>query len=264
MRSFPLLAAAALVSACGAIAPDSKSVRADTAHGDVFERQPENVAYATVDSLLRIHCTRCHSGNDAAQDVDLSSFEHVMRGQVGEKPLIMVGNPALSAVIDVVRSTRSRRPETGIHADSVRPISNADFALLANWVSAGAQPSGTPEERLTATLRQYVVALNDAEQRFHAKRARFTTSLDSLRMIPVVGVTIAFRHADMERWEARLSHPRLRERCVVSGDARTPAKKLDLTSAAALCKFVQERTGERSPNDSSGPQRQRRRPAVSR
>ncbi|MGQ0639216.1 MAG: c-type cytochrome domain-containing protein [Gemmatimonadaceae bacterium] len=232
MRSLPSLAVGLIALAC-AKSPDTKSIRSDTAHGDVFASQSESVGYAVVDSIFRVHCIRCHSGTEPAHGVDLSSYERVMHGREGNGPIVTVGNPAGSTLIDILRSGSKLAPSA--HTDSIGQFAAADLAALANWIGSGAQPVGSGEERLTAMLRLYVVALAVAEQGFYAWRKRYTTSFDSLRVIPVGGVKIAFVRADTGRWEASITHPQLREKCVVSGHSRAPVKPLDLTTAAQFC-----------------------------
>lgn len=237
MRSLPSLVVGALACACGML-PETKSVRSDTAHGDVASA-PLNVGYAAVDSILRVHCVRCHSGTDPAHGVDLSSYEHVMRGRKGHGPIVTVGNPASSVLIDILRGGGGRSQNPSSHADSVGKLPSAGLATLANWIGTGAQPTGSAQERLTATLRLYVVALADAQERFYSWRQRYTTSFDSLRVIPVAGVKISIDRADADRWEAKITHPQLGETCIVSGTTRAPTKQLDLATAAKFCSVPQ-------------------------
>jgi hypothetical protein len=231
MRSWPSLAVGAFALACNR-APESSALRSDTAHGDVASERPVLVSYTTVDSIFRVHCVSCHSGSAAARDVDLSSYEGVMRGREGIGPIVTVGNPASSPLIEAVRETSAMKRTSSAH---VGAFPSADLAAMASWISAGAQPTGTDEERLRATLRLYVVALAHAQRGFYALRRHYSASFDSLRIIPVAGVEISFLQADTARWEARISHARLRERCVVSGSAAAGTAPLQFSDAATFC-----------------------------
>jgi hypothetical protein len=236
MRSRHGISIAALVLACGN-APDTNSLRPDTAHGEVSAALPEIVGYATIDSIFQARCVSCH-GSAApapAHGVDLSSYASVMQGRAGRGPIVTVGNPAASVLIDALRGSGGTKRDSSAHRATALSVPPGDIAATANWISAGAQPTGTETERQRATLRLYVVALVDAEDGFYSWRRRYTASIDSLRIIPADGIGIEFLHADTSRWEARITHPRLRESCLVSGRVRAPARQLDIESAAAFC-----------------------------
>jgi hypothetical protein len=224
------LAIGAVALAC-ARSPEGKTLRSDTAHGDIFTEQSVNVAYGAVDSIFQSRCVECHSGTEPAHGVDLSSYESVMHGREGHGPIVQVGNPAGSVLIDVMRS-KGDRPA---HVRAQNRFTNADLATIASWIADGAQPLGTDQEQLTATLRLYVVALNDAQNSYHARRKRYASSTDSLHLIPVAGVNISFVHADTSRWEATVAHPQLAEFCVVGGKAREGPQQIDLATAAQFC-----------------------------
>lgn len=232
--SLRLLAMSALAIAC-ARSPESNTVRSDTAHGDIFTEQSVNVAYGSVDSIFRARCVNCHSGTEPAHGVDLSSYESVMHGRDGHGPIVQVGNPAGSVLIDAIRGTGGVNGETSNHIRAAGRFPSADFATIASWIAEGAQPAGTDAERLTAMLRLYVIALSDAQDSFYSSRKRYAASIDLLRVIPVAGVNISVLHADTAHWEATIAHPEVREVCVVSGKAREATQQLDLASAAQFC-----------------------------
>jgi mono/diheme cytochrome c family protein len=81
--------------------------------------------------LLEHHCLRCHSGDEAKGDVDLSSAATVVEGR-GDGWLVVPGKPDESYLLDVVSGDKPAMPKAG------DPLSKEQIAKLRNWIAGGA------------------------------------------------------------------------------------------------------------------------------
>lgn len=71
-----LVLASVVVSAC------------DSSHRNIADRNkpivgaavPGATEYAKVDSIFKKHCVTCHSGSDPADDLDLTTYEGLIKG----------------------------------------------------------------------------------------------------------------------------------------------------------------------------------------
>ena len=102
-------------------------------------------------------------------------------------------------------------------------------------MGAGAQPNGLLEDRLAATLKQYVVVVDDNQSGYYTGSKRYSRDLTTLKVIPVAGVQINITRADARSWEARISHPETRLVCVIGRTAHENSIQLEPATAARYC-----------------------------
>ena len=83
--------------------------------------------------ILQTHCVRCHQGQQARGDLDLTTAEGVIDGDV-----VVPGQPDESRLIAVVSGTKPTMPRSG------ERLTAGQVADLRAWIADGAKwPSGT-------------------------------------------------------------------------------------------------------------------------
>ena len=191
--------------------PQSGAVRSD-------KTIPSNgyvAAYEPVDRVFQGVCVRCHNSTRPAHGVDLTSYDRVMHGREAHGPIVTVGNPDGSVLMQALRGHQGRKANgTSPHVRVVGRFDERDLLTIEHWMRQGAQPNGTLQERWAATLPQYVVALDDGQRGYRRANGRYTRSLSDLFVIPVAGVEITMLRADAQSWQSRITHPAVSTACV--------------------------------------------------
>jgi len=92
----------------------------------------ETAPFESVAAILEQHCLRCHHGEKAEGELDLSSAIGFRRGgSSGE--LITPGKPEESLLLDMVTGDDPAMPEGG------PPLTEGQVASLRNWILSGAK-----------------------------------------------------------------------------------------------------------------------------
>lgn len=193
-------------------------------------------AYEPVDRVFQRQCVRCHNSQSPAHGVDLSSYDKVMHGREAHGPLVAVGNPDASVMMQALRGRTGRKLNgTSPHVRAVGRFDERDLQTIEAWMKNGAQPNGSRSERLSATLRLYVVALDDGQQGYFSAHRRYSRSLASIYVVPVGGVQITLQRADTQGWRARVSHPETTMVCLFGRTAREVPRQLEPASVTRFC-----------------------------
>src|SRR5580698_3371752 len=82
--------------------------------------------------ILKQHCLRCHQGAKAKGGLDLSSAKGLDAGADGT-PIVVVGKPQESRLIEVVSGDKPEMPKNG------KPLSASEVQTLRDWIAAGAE-----------------------------------------------------------------------------------------------------------------------------
>ena len=195
---------------------------------------PGTVAYSTVDSIFKNRCVSCHSGSDPADGLDLTTYDGLIKG-TSHGAVITVGNPTGSVMMDALLGAGGKKGDPNEHIAIAGKFPDEEVKTIAAWIREGAQPDSSVEERIFAILRLYVIHLDNAERGFFSGSRRYTSSLDSLGVVPVAGVNITFSRSDASGWEARVTHPQSRISCVSRGSAGETRVELNLETASRFC-----------------------------
>jgi cytochrome c len=92
-----------------------------------------DTSYASVAPVFNAHCISCHNADHHPKMVDLSSYDAVMKsGKHG--PIVIAGDVADSKLIKSVDGEKTPTMPIG-----KPPLSDADIALLKQWIAAGAK-----------------------------------------------------------------------------------------------------------------------------
>ena len=96
--------------------------------------KPKAPAFKDIQAILNDNCVGCHSGDRAKAEIDLSSFENIMKG--GEDgPIVKAGAPKHSLIIEALRGM------PGVRKMPPRKIglAEAKIAVIESWIRAGAK-----------------------------------------------------------------------------------------------------------------------------
>jgi uncharacterized membrane protein len=89
-------------------------------------------SYATVQPIIQSKCVSCHSDKEHPEDVNLSSYEKLMKS--GEHGSIVVpGHPEKSQLVLYING--QKQPRMPFRQP---PLSSKDISLISAWVKAGA------------------------------------------------------------------------------------------------------------------------------
>ena len=92
------------------------------------------VKYADVQKVFTANCLGCHSGERARGKIDLSSYDHVMKG--GEDgPIVVAGNLRKSPLYMAVSHAQGFRPMP----PSGTKLPDKDVATIQQWIKDGAK-----------------------------------------------------------------------------------------------------------------------------
>jgi hypothetical protein len=81
--------------------------------------------------VLKKNCIQCHGGEETIADLDLTSFEKVLKGGV-RGPMISPGHPEMSLLWDLIEN--DEMPKN-------RNLSSAEKQLIKGWIEYGRFPS---------------------------------------------------------------------------------------------------------------------------
>ncbi|MGE3803036.1 MAG: c-type cytochrome domain-containing protein [Gemmataceae bacterium] len=120
----------------------------------------EDVSYAEVQAILKARCLVCHSGNVKKGDLDLGSYDGLMKG--GRRgPALVAGKSADSLLFKLI----SKVDKPSMPPRKEDPLNEAQVAIIQKWIDQGARPSSTPQTadrtgvRVPAATVQFVRAL---------------------------------------------------------------------------------------------------------
>jgi mono/diheme cytochrome c family protein len=89
------------------------------------------VSYARqVAPIFKTRCSDCHSSAKQESELDLSSYEKVMKGSKFGT-VVEAGDPESSLLIEMV--------ETGEMPQDKDPVPPEEIALIRSWIAAGAE-----------------------------------------------------------------------------------------------------------------------------
>lgn len=109
------------------------AVQGSAAQGGTQNAAPK-VKYEDVQKIFTANCIGCHGGARPRGKIDLSSYDHVMKG--GEDgPVVVSGNLRKSPLYQAVSHAQGFRPmpPTGVK------LPDTDVNLIRDWISAGAK-----------------------------------------------------------------------------------------------------------------------------
>ena len=96
---------------------------------------PAKPTYKDVAAFFTANCMRCHTGERAPRQIDLSSYQALMEG--GETgPVVKPGAPKHSLLIRALRGDKGlrRMPPRG------EAIPEEQIQMIETWIRAGAKP----------------------------------------------------------------------------------------------------------------------------
>jgi len=134
-KKYALLATASiliLVAVLSACAPPSPTPPRDV---QVRSEERWTGSYATdIQPVLTENCVSCHNQQNAANGLNLETYEGVMKGtQFGR--VVVPGSPEASALITVMR----RSPSSEIHMPRKQPLLTENrIKNIELWIKAGA------------------------------------------------------------------------------------------------------------------------------
>lgn len=123
----PALAALSLISVCFTSTP-SVHAREDAARPEFYT--------AKVKPIFDANCARCHGGTNHRGGLNMDTREGLLKGG-HDGPVIVPGDPADSLLIKLVRHQGPTDDPMPMPPNKP-PISDADIAIFAQWIKAGA------------------------------------------------------------------------------------------------------------------------------
>lgn len=125
--AIPGLGAAALVSVC------LINISTVTAHENASK--PE--FYTTkVKPIFDANCARCHGGTNHRGGLNIDTRQGLMKGG-HDGPVVVPGDPANSLLVKLLRH-QGPGDDPGPMPPNKPPLSDADIAIVSQWVKAGA------------------------------------------------------------------------------------------------------------------------------
>jgi hypothetical protein len=92
-------------------------------------------AYEPADQVFQRQCVRCHNSKTPAHGVDLSSYEKVMHGREAHGPLVAVGNPDASVMMQALRGrTAGKLDGASPHLRVVGPFDEDALRTIEDWM----------------------------------------------------------------------------------------------------------------------------------
>ena len=89
-------------------------------------------SYATVQPIIQSKCAGCHNDTQHPEDVNLSSYEKLMKsGEHGS--IVIPGHPEKSHLVLYINGQKQPRMPF-----KQPPLSNKDISLISAWIKAGA------------------------------------------------------------------------------------------------------------------------------
>lgn len=93
-----------------------------------------DASFASIQPILSARCVSCHAGSKAADGLDLSSYEGLMKGK-SDGPVVVAGKPDQSLIIAAIRG------EKGVKRMPLRgsPLDEAQIQAFERFVAEGAK-----------------------------------------------------------------------------------------------------------------------------
>lgn len=91
------------------------------------------ITYAEISDIFHQNCIQCHKGPGAPYDLQLDTYEHVMKGGL-EGKVIVPGNPADSELIHRLKG--ESRPAMPFRKE---PLPGDQIDMLIRWIEQGAK-----------------------------------------------------------------------------------------------------------------------------
>ncbi|MFP6614181.1 MAG: c-type cytochrome domain-containing protein [Pirellulales bacterium] len=130
--------------------------------------EPGQIAFSThVAPILAQHCTNCHGGQRPRNQLNLSSFQLMMRGGMNGAA-IQPGKPSGSLLIQKIKGTAADGARMPLNA---APLSANVIADIEKWVAAGAKFDGPDPDLPVSQVAALAVAKNSNHQQLRQIRS---------------------------------------------------------------------------------------------
>jgi uncharacterized membrane protein len=93
----------------------------------------DQAGFDQVQPIFEQRCVKCHSGEDPAEGLRLTSYEEAMKG-AGEEEVILPGQPEDSELVKRIKGEAEPRMPL-----NQAPLSDDEIELIEQWIEDGAQ-----------------------------------------------------------------------------------------------------------------------------
>jgi Planctomycete cytochrome C len=101
----------------------------------IDDAEAAKVTYAAdVAPILKAQCVPCHEGDQAAEGLDLSTVEGMLKGGEHGEPAFVAGKPDDSPLVQYIRGIKEPKMPKG-----KREMSEDDLHVIRMWIAAGAK-----------------------------------------------------------------------------------------------------------------------------
>ena len=103
----------------------------------IDDAEAAKLTYAgDVAPLLKAQCVMCHEGEGAAEGLDLTTVDGMLKGGEHAGPAIVAGKPDESPLVQYIRGVKEPKMPKG-----KREMSEDDLHVIRMWIAAGAKPA---------------------------------------------------------------------------------------------------------------------------
>ncbi len=149
--------------------------------------EPGQIAFSThVAPILAQHCTNCHGGQRPRNQLNLSSFQRMMRGGMNGAA-IQPGKPSGSLLIQKIKGTAADGARMPLNA---APLSASVIADIEKWVAAGAKFDGPDPDLPVSQVAALAVAKNSNHQQLRQIRSEQADKNWQLALADVQSVVV--------------------------------------------------------------------------
>ena len=174
------------------------------AHGQDAENAP--VFEQDIAPILKAHCHKCHSNQDAQGGLDLGTAASLMKGS-DEGPVVLKGLAEKSVLLQKIAARQMPPPK------EKDPLSDEQVTIIRKWIAAGAPSKDEPAEVSAATAPLFT----DEDRKFWAFRPPVALSVprtmaSHLVRTPVDSFLLARQEAKGLTFSPETSRPTLLRR----------------------------------------------------
>lgn len=99
--------------------------------------------FQQVRPIFQAHCHGCHQRAKASGSLDMTAFDHLLKGGESEQPAVVAGRPDESYLLELITPVdgEASMPQ------GAPPLSEAEVQLIRRWVAAGAVDDSPPQSQ---------------------------------------------------------------------------------------------------------------------